>query len=215
MLPFTPLFDWVAQRKDLTILEKVLISKVLRFADNGCYESSANLAKDFGLDRRTVQRSVKDLIQKEWLIVFYERKPKRTLYIAPDKLKAGPLFGSSDVSEKGSIYFLQVADSGPVKIGFTTKPIKQRIMRLQVSSPEKLVLLGYIKGSIEQEKKLHERFTNLKLHNEWYEPGDNLLKVVRELCETGGVRSPSGGLMPPNSGVRSPTLKERERSKER
>lgn len=99
---FTPLYDWVARRTDLTLLEKIIICKVLRYGNNGCYESYANLAKDFAVDRRNLIRTVKGLIKKDWLAVLYESKNRRILYIVPERLSPGPLFNRVVLSHSHS-----------------------------------------------------------------------------------------------------------------
>lgn len=89
---FTPLYDWIAQQKDLSLLEKLVICKVLRYGNKGCYESYRSMARKFGVDHSNLTKAVKGLIAKDWLCVLYESKYRRILYVVPERLSAGPLF---------------------------------------------------------------------------------------------------------------------------
>jgi len=90
--PFTPFFDWIAQQKDLTLLEKLIICKVLRYGKKGCYESYRSMSRNFGVDHSNLTKAVKGLIAKDWLCVLYESKYRRIFYVIPERLSAGPLF---------------------------------------------------------------------------------------------------------------------------
>ena len=76
---------------DLTRLEVLLISEVMRWP-NGCFKSSAQLAKLLKSDTRTIQRKIKLLFKKEWLIVLYPQKQHRVLFATPKDPPIGPLF---------------------------------------------------------------------------------------------------------------------------
>jgi len=101
MPTFTPVYDWIAERKDLSLLEKLIISKVLRYGSNGCYESYRSIARKFGVDHSAVIRAVKELISKEWLCVLYEAKYKRILYVMEARLSPGPLFELPGLKDGG------------------------------------------------------------------------------------------------------------------
>ena len=88
---FTPLYDWVLS-EELTLLEAALVCRVLRWGENGCYESSRTLARLFKSDPRTIQRTVKRLVQDEWLAALYPDPWHRVLFINPSRLNPGPLF---------------------------------------------------------------------------------------------------------------------------
>jgi len=95
---FTLYYDWIAEQKDLTLLEKLIICKVLRYGKNGCYESYRSMARKFGVDHSNLTKAVKNLIRKDWLCVLYESKYKRTFYVVPERLSAGPLFNLDGVN---------------------------------------------------------------------------------------------------------------------
>lgn len=76
-----------------------------------------------------------------------------------------------------SIYFAQIGDSGPVKIGFSKRP-KLRLVHLNTASPEKVFLRAVLDGDQGKEKELHESFAKHRLNGEWFEPAPRLLKLI-------------------------------------
>ncbi len=94
--------------------------------------------------------------------------------------------GSSTViddEEIGNIYFIQAGESGPVKIGYTARPVKYRLQKLQTGNPETIKLLKEIKGTLEYEKALHSRFSAYGLRNEWYTSNPKFLEEIATVTE--------------------------------
>jgi hypothetical protein len=89
------------------------------------------------------------------------------------------------------IYFIQAGKAGPIKIGLTYD-VSLRLSILQIGSPLPLRLLAIQPGKRDVEISLHERFSALRLHGEWFEPAEELLDYIREnakvLTGEGGVR---------------------------
>jgi hypothetical protein len=87
----------------------------------------------------------------------------------------------------GYVYFVQAGPVG-IKIGFTaSKDVLFRIDQLQVGNPYKLRLLGVIRGSRRDERKLHELFEPWRMQGEWFKaraPG------LRELIDELSTRLP-------------------------
>lgn len=77
------------------------------------------------------------------------------------------------------VYFIQAGETGPIKIGKADKPMK-RIAELQTGNPHPLRLVGAIDGGVNEEQALHQRFTRLRLHGEWFEPSAELLEYIRK-----------------------------------
>ena len=86
--PFTKLYDFIMVRKNLTLIEKLVLCRAIRFQD-GWYESASKAAKWVGCSRRTLQRAVKSLVKKGELAPLYESKNKRILW---PTVKDLPLF---------------------------------------------------------------------------------------------------------------------------
>lgn len=134
---FTLYYDWIAEKKDLTLLEKLIICKVLRYGNNGCYESYRSMARKFGVDHSNLTKAVKSLIRKEWLCVFYESKYKRILYVVPDRLSAGPLFNLDGVNKPRSV--VKTAENvvnTPHVVNMYDTPKREKIQKLIDSSAE-------------------------------------------------------------------------------
>jgi hypothetical protein len=80
-----------------------------------------------------------------------------------------------------TIYFIQVGEDGPIKIGRTTKSPLGRMDSLQTGIPIPLWLLAiisHVDGSAET--MLHRRFSHLHIQGEWFKPEEELLTYIRE-----------------------------------
>lgn len=80
----------------------------------------------------------------------------------------------------GYIYFIQGENGGAIKIGFT-KNIESRLKTLQTSYPDILKVLCLIPGNESKERKLHEKFYDIKLNGEWFKPTEKIFKEIEEL----------------------------------
>jgi hypothetical protein len=79
------------------------------------------------------------------------------------------------------IYFIQQASGGPIKIGYSENNIDSRIKSLQAGCPEKLILLGYIDGGLDQEKSLHNCLKDYRTVGEWFHPHPMVLSCIFSL----------------------------------
>lgn len=75
------------------------------------------------------------------------------------------------------VYFVQLGDSGPVKIG-TARDVRQRIASLQCGTIETLTLLAVVPGARDVEKKMHDQFEKYRLRGEWFEFGPALAEII-------------------------------------
>lgn len=82
--------------------------------------------------------------------------------------------------EEGFVYFVQVGDSGPYKIGWS-QDVERRIAQLQVANPGKLILRGTVPGTRETETEYHHRFRTARVMGEWFQNTDELKEFVRSL----------------------------------
>lgn len=69
------------------------------------------------------------------------------------------------------IYFVQAGTDGPVKIGYSAATVL-RLINLQASHHEELVVLRELPGNKNTERWLHQHFKTSKIRGEWfrYEP---------------------------------------------
>lgn len=90
------------------------------------------------------------------------------------------------------IYFVQVAEDGPIKIGYCNKRagIRARMSELQVGCPWPLVVrrIMQVEGLFE-ERRLHERFADHRIGGEWF------LSVPEVAEEAHGVAMSADGNM--------------------
>lgn len=80
------------------------------------------------------------------------------------------------------IYFVQATNGGPIKIG-TTIRLSERLQALAREAGEDLKVVAVTQGSFPEESSLHRRFAHLRVVNEWFEPGDDLLGFIVESCQ--------------------------------
>jgi len=78
------------------------------------------------------------------------------------------------------VYFVQARGGGPIKIGWSTY-LEKRLQEMRAHSPLPLRVLLCVKGGLADEKILHQRFKEDRLHNEWFKPSERLLNYIRSL----------------------------------
>lgn len=77
------------------------------------------------------------------------------------------------------IYFIQPIEGGPIKIG-TSIRLTQRLKELAAAHQCELRVLAVMAGGYAEEAELHRKFSHLKVVNEWFEAGDDLLGFIVE-----------------------------------
>lgn len=65
------------------------------------------------------------------------------------------------------IYLVVCRSNSTCKIGYSIKPDK-RVVALQTSNAFELELVTFIDGSVDDERKLHEKFKEFRLSGEWF-----------------------------------------------
>src|SRR5690606_34675641 len=80
------------------------------------------------------------------------------------------------------IYFLQGEKTRRIKIGFTTRLIRSRIMALQTGSPDKLRFVGACPGDERVERELHFTFREHHSHGEWFNEAPELTHHIKKHC---------------------------------
>jgi len=83
-------------------------------------------------------------------------------------------------SQKGYVYFIQAGDRGPIKIGWSCE-VSRRLGELQTANAARLVLLGYLPGTQEDERAWHARFADVRLEAEWFRPSQGLLDAIAQI----------------------------------
>lgn len=77
------------------------------------------------------------------------------------------------------IYFLQATDGGPVKVGFTTQDVEDRVKQLESHYGKPLAVLATLPGDHDREREIHERFAHLRLgRTEQFQPARELMDFI-------------------------------------
>ena len=86
------------------------------------------------------------------------------------------------------LYFIQEGLNGSIKIGLAKNP-NDRLASLQTGNSKKLRILWFCEPkSRSVERDLHRIFNSYRLSGEWFEPSEDLLRVICETiihCHTG------------------------------
>lgn len=86
-----------------------------------------------------------------------------------------------------SIYFIQAENGGPIKIGYA-RNVMDRLTQIQSMCPFKLVLLASARGTLQDERTLHRKFANARLHGEWFSPKQEIIDLYRTFAADGSTR---------------------------
>lgn len=81
----------------------------------------------------------------------------------------------------GHIVYFVGGIEGPVKIGFTQQPIKERLKCIQNGSPVKLYVLATLPAPRAKEKRYHRQFAAHRLHGEWFERVPEIVEEIERL----------------------------------
>lgn len=76
-----------------------------------------------------------------------------------------------------AVYFIQVCDDGPIKIGYAQNP-KRRLHNMQTGNPVRLRLLAITDGGESEERALHSKFAASRISGEWFAPTTDLMEFV-------------------------------------
>jgi hypothetical protein len=85
------------------------------------------------------------------------------------------------------VYFVQMGDEGPVKIG-TSVDVLKRVVGLSTASPYPLYIRAVTPGYVNVERAYHDRFADHRLSGEWFEPAPQILDTAQLLA---GLNAPA------------------------
>ena len=150
------------------------------------------LAERFGVTTRQVRRDLLVISREMGTGRLSARSLARTEYVYMDEDAVWPKvedqatdlpaeMESEDEDASGGVYFIQVGEKGPVKIGYS-KDIDGRVAQLQTSHFEPLYLRAVLWGAGRaEERRLHEQFDDVRLSGEWFEASISLLRLIDEI----------------------------------
>ena len=79
-----------------------------------------------------------------------------------------------------TVYFVQLGESGPIKIGYSDD-LGARLSVLRTYSPGELRLLFAFPGTMEVEGAIHAWCADARLNGEWFQPTPDLLCLIDAL----------------------------------
>lgn len=84
---------------------------------------------------------------------------------------------------RGFVYFITMEPDEFVKVGWSLNNPVGRMRELQTGCPEALRLMAYTPGSLEDEKRLHRTFAELRYRGEWFFLQHKLRDLVQYLSD--------------------------------
>lgn len=81
------------------------------------------------------------------------------------------------------VYFVQMGEGGPIKIGHTAH-LNERMTALCTDSPVELLLLGTTPGTMARERKIHRQLHAHRMNGEWFAPHPCVLAAIEELLRS-------------------------------
>lgn len=78
------------------------------------------------------------------------------------------------------VYFITARSVNRVKIGYA-KQAQARFVSIRTHSPIEIELERVVKGTLQDEAALHERFANARTHGEWFDITDELEQHLQSL----------------------------------
>lgn len=86
----------------------------------------------------------------------------------------------STKSEARVVYFIQIGEDGPIKIGMSRGNPIRRLQAMQTGMPYELRVMGVVAEEFGRtEGQLHERFDHLRLRGEWFRPEADLIAFIK------------------------------------
>ena len=99
-----------------------------------------------------------------------------------DMIRRGLAPGQRDCA----VYFVQSEDGGPIKIG-RAEDVAHRLLQLQTSRPDKLVLLAAAPATFDEERRIQEAFAQHRVKGEWFSPVPGLLNLAKSVSSLGSI----------------------------
>jgi hypothetical protein len=185
---------WEGQALFVLLLRKVDRAGIFEMGRHGARGVAAMLAmppdvveralpvllEDGCVERRGTTLVVRNFIEAQEASMSPGHRQKESREKRRDMLRAG---FDPDMRET-VIYFIQSEHGGPIKIG-RADDLAKRLVNLQTSRPDKLVVLATAPGTVQQERDLHARFAAAREKGEWFSPVPDLVQLVARVVSDG------------------------------
>ena len=90
---------------------------------------------------------------------------------------------AQDHRRPGLVYFVSYGEEGPIKIGFSSR-FEDRLAGLQTCCPHELKVIATVDAGMGLEKELQKKFSEHRLHGEWFTPHPDILAEIARLNAT-------------------------------
>lgn len=98
---------------------------------------------------------------------------------------------------EGTIYYIRCSETNFIKIGYTRGNPLARMASLQTGTPSKLGLMAVHPGSMEMERKIHEKLAAHRVRGEWFDDSDEVLDHLVKVIATTIALAKIEGREPP------------------
>jgi hypothetical protein len=92
-----------------------------------------------------------------------------------------PWPSNPQIGDSARVYFLEAIGLDKIKIG-ASEDVADRCRVIQGLSPVPLSLLCHVPGGEQLERSLHERFSHLRSHGEWFYATPELREFIKALA---------------------------------
>lgn len=96
------------------------------------------------------------------------------------------------------IYYIACTATERLKIGYTQGEPEVRLKQLQTGSASDLRLIACHHGTLDDERRLHEKFADQRLRGEWFQMSEDLLEHLSMVIWISGVECAKSGAAPPS-----------------
>jgi hypothetical protein len=96
------------------------------------------------------------------------------LAVQPMQIAAAARIMRDPATPRSFLYFVQISDDGPIKIGITVN-IRERLKTLQQACPWPLRIIGLTLEPTLLEATIHEALAEHRMLGEWFAPHDDVL----------------------------------------
>ena len=126
-----------------------------------------------GIDGKILKNCSDELICDKFREIF-NCDPARRYMEQKHNLKIELKKNKNNFIDGDYVYFFMTKNRQYVKIGYSKNPYG-RIKEVQTGCPLELMLIGYVKGDLKEERRIHEMFNRYRKHGEWFAVTGDLL----------------------------------------
>ena len=101
------------------------------------------------------------------------------------------------MSAEGTIYYIRCSETNFIKIGYTRGNPLSRMASLQTGTPSKLAIMAVHPGTMDMERKIHEKLAAHRVRGEWFDDSDEVFDHLAQVIATTIAMAKIEGREPP------------------